>query len=162
MDKSTTKSKITLSGIFSGADSQGVQKLVGGSYLAIFLLSAVACFVYGGMLFHESSTESDTDTNYPLYFMSFLPNVLAVITAAVMSFRYGEGTLGGDVFWLSVVVCGIILVVTQAGVFNAIATPNLEGWNDVGYAAGVTILLLGGIFTFCFVALAVAKYKKPL
>lgn len=146
-------------------DENSVKKYINengmnSGFIVLLLAISLVGFVFGGMHIHECTTKKDDTTNYWLYVFTSLFIVLGTIVIARSSYIYGQQKITKNVFIGSCIVLTLSILVAQIGVFNAIATPNTEGWNEAGKWLGSILVVAAAVFLGGGGYFAVKKYQK--
>jgi len=140
------------------------QRGLSKAFLAALIVVSIVTIVYGSVYIHESEAKVDDSVNWPLFWMAAALQQCIIGALMLATYRYasrqvptGQSTLGDRrlepgkyaFIVISLILCSYLV---QAGVYNAIATPNVEHWNSIGLIFGSVLAGVGSLIMIAIIA----------
>ena len=142
------------------------QRGVSIAFLVILITVSIVTIVYGSVYIHESEASVDNTVNWPLFWMAMALQQCIIAGLMLATYRFASRECvkkGGS--WVcqdrrmgkvkyGVVVGFLVLCsyLVQTGVYNAIATPNVDYWNSIGLIFGSVLVGIGSLIAIGVIA----------
>lgn len=148
------------------------EKGISAALLGVLIFVSIVTITYGSVYIHESDAKNDTEVNWPLFWMAQGLQYLIIAGLALATYKFasripvntkekpGTRRLGTGKYVAICVLLFICSTLVSTGVYNAIATPNIEEWKTLGMIFGSVLVGIGGIIAIGLGVYFVKKSKS--